>query len=180
MRSAAAGGDASARVVGRIVKPHGLRGEVVVAVSTDMPEHRFAEGACVRLAGRGRAARELTVLAARPHGERMLVRFAGVDGADDAEALRGGVLVADPADLPSTGDADEFYDQQLEGLAVCTADGADVGTVREVTHGPGGELLVVDAGSGEVMIPFVQDIVTEVDLPARRIVVDPPEGLLAL
>lgn len=178
----APGAGARGRAVGRIVKPHGVRGEVVVDVSTDVPEHRFAEGARVLLTGRVRPERELTVRWARRHGERLLVAFSGVEGREAAEELRGGMLVTRSADLPPTGDPEEFYDQQLEGLAVSTVDGTPVGTVREVAHGPGGELLVVarPAGGGEAMIPFVHRIVTDVDLTAGTIVVDPPDGLLDL
>lgn len=176
------GAGASGRAVGRVVKTHGVRGEVVVDVSTDVPEHRFAEGATVLLTGRVRPERELTVRSARRHGERLLVAFSGVEGREAAEELRGGMLVTRSADLPPTGDPEEFYDEQLEGLAVSTVDGIPVGTVRDVAHGPGGELLVVDrqAGGGEAMIPFVYRIVTDVDLAAGTIRVDPPDGLLDL
>jgi 16S rRNA processing protein RimM len=108
-----------------------------------------------------------------------LVCFEGVDGRDDADALRGAALCAAAVDLPPIEDPDEFYDHQLEGLAVLTVTGAVVGTVREVMHGAGGELLVVDReGGGETLVPFVRQIVPEVDVRGGRVLLDPPPGLL--
>ncbi|HKN98751.1 MAG TPA: ribosome maturation factor RimM [Pseudonocardiaceae bacterium] len=168
------------RMVGRIVKPHGIRGELVVDSSTDSAEHRFAVGSVLFVTARdGSPERALTVTAARPHTGRLLVRFEGVDDRDTAEALRGVVLSANATELPPIDDPDEFYDHQLEGLAVRTVTGAAVGTVREVVHGAGSDLLVVDRdGGGEALIPFVRQIVPEVDVPGGRIVLDPPPGLL--
>lgn len=173
-------GPADLRMVGRIVKPHGIRGELLVDVRTDSAQLRFAQGAVLFVTSAdGAPGRTLTVTAARPHTGRLLVRFDGVDERDDADALRGAVLTASTHDLPPIDDPDEFYDHQLEGLAVHTTAGALVGTVREVTHGAGGDLLVVHRdGGGEVLVPFVRQIVPEVDVPGGRIVLDPPPGLL--
>lgn len=168
------------RMVGRIVKPHGIRGELVVDLSTDSADLRFAVGSVLFVTSRdGAVTRSLTVTAARPHAGRLLVFFEGVDGRDAADALRGAPLSAGLTDLPPIEDPDEFYDHQLEGLAVHTVAGALVGTVREVVHGAGGELLVVDRdGGGEALVPFVRQIVPEVDVPGGRILLDPPPGLL--
>jgi 16S rRNA processing protein RimM len=168
------------RMVGRIVKPHGIRGELVVDLRTDSADLRFAVGSVLFVTSRdGVVARSLTVTAARPHAGRLLVRFEGVADRDGADALRGVPLAAHVTDLPPIEDPDEFYDHQLEGLAVHTVAGALVGTVREVLHGAGGELLVVDRdGGGEALVPFVHQIVPEVDVPGGRILLDPPPGLL--
>lgn len=148
-------------------------------VRTDSPAERFAIGNRLRAVLPGGDIRQLTVAAVREHSSRLLVRFHEVDDRGAAEELRGTVLTAAPVDLPPTADPDEFYDYQLEGLAVCTVDGAHVGTVREVSHGPAGDLLVVDRDGGhEALIPFVRAIVPEVDITAGRVVLDPPEGLL--
>lgn len=168
------------RMVGRIVKPHGIRGELVVNPSTDSTDLRFAVGSVLFVTSReGAVTRSLTVTAARPHTGRLLVRFEGVDDRDGADALRGVPLSAGVTDLPPIEDPDEFYDHQLEGLAVHTVAGELVGTLREVVHGAGGELLVVDRdGGGEVLVPFVRQIVPEVDLAGRKVLIDPPPGLL--
>jgi 16S rRNA processing protein RimM len=168
------------RMVGRVVKAHGIRGEVLVDPSTDSADLRFAPESVLFVTSRdGSVSRSLTVTAARPHSGRLLVYFDGVADRDTAEALRGAVLCADPAGLPPIDDPNEFYDHQLEGLAVRTVTGAVVGTVREVLHGAGGELLVVDrADGGEALVPFVREIVPEVDVHGGHVLLDPPPGLL--
>lgn len=168
-------------VVGRIVKPHGLHGELVVDVRTDSPELRFAPGSVLglRRRGAGQATESATVTSVRPHSGRLLVRLEGVEGRDAVESLRGALLTVSSAELESIDDPDEFHDHQLEGLPTVLVGGEPLGTVREVVHTPAGELLAVASDSGgEVLIPFVSEIVPEVDLAAGRIVVDPPEGLI--
>lgn len=162
------------RVVGRIGRPHGLRGEVAVQVRTDFPDQRFAVGAHLR----GDAGRVLTVETVRPHRGVLLVRFAGITDREAAAELCGHTLLVDAAALPDLDDADEFYDHQLEGLAAVRSDGTALGTVREVLHAPASDLLVLDTDHGEVLVPFVRAIVPEVDLASGRVVVDPPAGLL--
>ncbi|MGH3777122.1 MAG: ribosome maturation factor RimM [Pseudonocardiaceae bacterium] len=162
------------RVVGRIGRPHGLRGEVTVQVRTDSPQERFAAGAQL---GAG-AGRTLTVEAVRPHAGSLLVRFAGVTDRAAAVQLRGVLLTVEATELPALDDPDEFYDHQLEGLAAFGSDGTKLGTVREVVHAPASDLLVVETDRGEVLVPFVRAIVPEVDLVGGRVVLDPPAGLL--
>jgi 16S rRNA processing protein RimM len=161
-------------VVGRIGRPHGLRGEVSVLVRTDAPQRRFAPGTEFPV-GTGR----LTVASARWHRGTLLLRLVGVDDRGAAERLRGTVLTIGMDELPEPEDPDEFHDHQLIGLRAELADGRAVGTVREVVHGPGGELLVlVRDGAADALVPFVRDIVPEVDVPGGRLVLTPPEGLL--
>lgn len=165
-------------VVGRVAKAHGIRGELAVDVRTDSPEQRFAPGAVVAARLRDGTSRPLTLSAVRAHGERLLVFFDEVPDRTAAESLRGALLLADTDALPPTDDPDEFYDHELEGLAAVLADGSPVGTVREVVHSPAGELLALDVAGREVLVPFVREIVPEVDVVGRRVVLDPPEGLL--
>jgi 16S rRNA processing protein RimM len=169
-------------VIGRIAKAHGITGEVVVEIRTDDPEERFAVANRLRLKNfRAGSEREVVVSSVRPHGGRLLIRLEGVGDRDSADALRGGLFIVDSADLPAIENPDEFYDHQLEGLAVRTLDGHCVGVVVEVLHTPGGELLSVRADSGaEVLVPFVSDIVTAVSLAEGTVQIDPPDGLLDL
>lgn len=178
-------------VVGRVVKAHGISGELVVDVRTDDPQGRFFAGNRLRLkgsrtgpsstAGTSASSREVEVESARPHGARMLVRLAGVIDRDGADALRGNLFIVDSADLPPIDDPDEFYDHQLEGLTVRTVDNVAVGVVAEVLHTPAGELLSVrTAANTEVLVPFVAAIVTSVSLDSGVIEIDPPDGLLDL
>ncbi|MEJ2868539.1 ribosome maturation factor RimM [Actinomycetospora sp. OC33-EN08] len=161
------------RVVGRVVKVHGLRGELVVEPSTDDVEARFAPGSVLRLPEGG----SLTVRAARWHSGRLLVAAEEVADRDAAEALRRAVLSAPPSESTPE-DPEEFHDHQLEGLRAELTDGTVVGTVTAVDHGAGGELLVIDRADGELLVPFVRAIVPTVDIAGGRVVLDPPEGLL--
>jgi 16S rRNA processing protein RimM len=166
-------------LVGVVAKVHGLGGEVVVEVRTDSPEERFAPGAVLRARHRGAPDGEVVVEAARPHSGRLLVRFVGVRDRTGADALRGTQLLVDAATLPEPEDPDEFHVHRLEGLRVELADRTAVGTVREVVHGPGGELLVIARPElPDALVPFVRAIVPTVDLAGGRVVLTPPEGLL--
>ncbi|MER7167075.1 ribosome maturation factor RimM [Micromonospora sp. NPDC000207] len=180
--------------VGRIGKPHGIRGEVTVEVRTDEPEARFAPGSVLVTepgAAAGRAAPptpgayrvpdRLTVVAARWHQSRLLVTFEGVHDRNVAEALRDTMLVVESVDIDSPTDPDEFHDHQLVGLVAVTPDGERLGEVRRVDHAPASDLLVLRRPDGrDAYIPFVRAIVPEVDLAGSRVVVDPPSGLLDL
>jgi 16S rRNA processing protein RimM len=166
-------------VVGRIVRPHGVQGELAVDVRTDDPELRLAVGAV--LATEPAAAGPLTVTRTRWHSGRLLVTFQGIEDRNGADALRGALLLVDSADLEDVADPEEFRDHQLIGLTVVAPDGEHVGNVADVLH-YGQDLLVV-TGSGkragsEIMIPFVSAIVPDVDLAAGVLRIDPPPGLL--
>jgi 16S rRNA processing protein RimM len=169
-------------VVGRVAKAHGITGELVVDVRTDDPDERFAPGNRLHLKpSRGGSGRDVVIETARPHGARLLVRLPGVSDRNAADALRGHLFVVDTADLPEIEDPDEFYDHQLEGLAVRTVDGLALGSVTEVLHTAGGELLAVRGPDGaELLVPFVGAIVTSVSLADGVVEIDPPDGLLDL
>ena len=166
-------------VVGRIGRPHGIRGELTVEVRTDDPETRFAPGAVLRTEPAERGPVTVEEVRSRPGG--LVVAFAGIADRTAAEALRGTVLVVDSESLPPLADAEEWYDHQLIGLAAVTADGDRLGELTEVVHRPGSDLLVVrDLDGREHLVPFVRDIVPTVDVPGGRVVVAAPEGLFDL
>lgn len=171
-------------VVGRVVKSHGIRGELVVEVRTDSPEERFAPGTrLIGRLGRGHAAtdRDVTVDAARNHSGRLLVHLAGVTDRDTADGLRGMLLLVDSGSLPDPEDPDEFHDHQLVGLRVLDTAGAHLGEVTEIVHTAAGELLNIRLESGsDALVPFVTEMVPTVDLTGGTCVIDPPEGLLDL
>ncbi len=169
-------------IVGRIGRPHGIRGEVVIGVRTDEPDLRFAVGATLDAAERADepAGAQLTVAAARWHSGQLLVAFAGVTDRTAAAELTGRWLSVDSSQLPETGDPDEFRDHELIGLSVRTCAGDPVGVVADVLH-YGQDLLVVrrtDGQEGESLVPFVKAIVPEVDVQGGVVVIDPPPGLL--
>ena len=170
-------------VVGRIGRPHGVRGEVTVEVRTDDPDDRFVPGAVLLTEPADRG--PLTVAGARWHREVLLLVLERADGSpvdsrEAAEAVRDTELHVPVADLPELEDPDAYYDHQLVGLAARLTDGSPLGTVTAVRH-EGADLLVVRrTEGGELLVPFVTAIVPAVDLAAGEVVVDPPEGLLEL
>lgn len=185
-------------IVGRIGRPHGVRGEVSVEVRTDEPEARFAVGSVLvtdptaasvpPVPGPSgehgdpvRVPERLTVVATRWHQGRLLVFFEGVPDRDVAEVLRGVTVGVDSAEVPPPADPDEFNDHQLVGLAAVTPAGETLGEVARIDHAPASDLLVLRRPEGRIaLIPFVKAIVHEVDLAGGRVVVDPPAGLLDL
>lgn len=183
-----AGGDAYAGpvsegievVVGRIGKPHGVRGEVTVDVRTDEPEERFAAGATLTGRSPGGEERPFTVAGTRSHQGVLLVTFEGLVDRNDAEAVRGTVLHAflDPDAVPA--DPEEYYDHQLVGLAAYDESGAALGAVTAVLHGAAQDLLSIRTADGrDALVPFVAALVPEVDLAGRRVVVADRPGLVA-
>ena len=171
-------------IVGRIGRPHGIRGEVVVGVRTDEPDLRFAVGASLdagpTAAGETAPTQILRVDGKRWHSGQLLIAFAGITDRTAAGELTGSWLSVDSSQLPPPPDPDEFRDHELIGLSVRTSAGQAVGVVTDVLH-HGQDLLVVrraaDQGE-EYLIPFVKAIVPEVDVAAGVLVIDPPPGLL--
>ncbi|MDQ0258147.1 ribosome maturation factor RimM [Sinomonas atrocyanea] len=161
--------------VARIGKPHGIRGEVTVQVLTDAPEDRFVPGTAfiVEPASSG----PLTLEGARWNKDILLLAFAEVPDRTRAEQLRGVKLYLESEDLED--DDEGWYEHELVGLAV-RVDGRDVGTVAALQTMPVQDLLVLDTPAGEVLVPFVEEIVPEVDVEGGFIVLVPPPGLLEL
>ena len=164
-------------VVARVGRALGVRGDVLVDVLTDEPERRLAPGIDVFVMGGDRI---LRIESERPHGGRLCVHFAGVDDRTAAESLTGLMLEAERGDDERPEDPDEYYDDALVGLEVFTEEGERVGAVTEVLHLPGQDVLAVRAApdAPEILVPFVVEIVPEVDLDTGRVVIRPPAGLL--
>ena len=155
--------------VGRIGKPHGVRGWVTVMPTTDEPERRFAPGAVVVVGDAPRSVVESRI------SPKVALLLSGCTDRADAEALRGVWLYTEVGDA-EVDDPDAFYDHQLEGLRVLV-DGAEVGIVEEVLHLPGQDLLAVAFEGRQVLVPFVVQIVPVVDLAGGFVEVVAPEGL---
>jgi 16S rRNA processing protein RimM len=173
-------------VVGRILRPHGIRGELVVDVRTDEPETRFSAGAAFDVGPAedrlgSPVGPKLTIDTIRWHQGRPLIFFAEVPDRNVAEELRGLLLWVDAATIAPPADPDEFHDHQLVGLSVITVAGEPVGSVARIDHGPGSDMLVVRKEDGtNSLVPFVRAIVPTVDVSGGRVVIDPPDGLLEL
>lgn len=159
------------RVVARIGRAHGLRGEVSAQVRTDVPGERFAPGAVFET-----PAGPLTLESARDHSGVLLLRFAGVTSREGAEALRGAELIVD---VGASDEPDAWYDDELVGLRAVRLDGADLGEVVRLDVGAAQDLLVIrpPGGRPEVLVPFVRALVPDVDVAGGRVVLDPPGGM---
>jgi 16S rRNA processing protein RimM len=163
-------------VVGRIARAHGIRGQVIVNAETDFPEERFQPGAEL-FVERGGRVDALIVTTARFHRERPVIGIAGVETMTDAETLAGLELRV-PVDRLAALPPGTFYRHDLVGCRVEMRDGATVGVVTNVEGTMSGSRLVVEGEAGEVLIPLVGEICTLVDPQSKRIVVDPPAGLI--
>jgi 16S rRNA processing protein RimM len=170
--------------VGRIVRPQGRRGEVVVDPETDFGEERFRPGAEL-WASRAGHVTLVAVVASWPHHGRWVLGLSGVASIDEAETWRGAELRVPAEGLHKLG-AGTFYVHDLLGCRVETTTGTSVGDVARVDLGNGTPLLVVAGPGGrtkgvhEVLVPLAESICRRVDVGAKVIVIDPPEGLLDL
>lgn len=163
-------------LVGRVIAAHGVRGETAVASLSDVAD-RFAPGAELWLSAAGEPPRPVRVEAARPHRGHLLLKLSGVDDRDAAGALRGATLEVDPGRVPAP-PAGSYYHFELVGCRCRDRQLGDLGEVVEVVEDGGGVLLAVRDGSRELLLPFVDPFVEEVDLLARLIRCDLPEGLV--
>jgi 16S rRNA processing protein RimM len=165
-------------LVGRIARPHGIRGQVAINPETDFIEERFAAGATVWMQSAA-GVEPLTISSMRVQNGRPIVGFDGRQRIEDVEPLAGRELRVPEEALHALAPG-TFYQHQLVGCAVETIAGVKVGTVSRVGGGAAGSLLTVNGDRGEVLVPMVADICVEIDVEARRIRIDPPEGLLEL
>jgi 16S rRNA processing protein RimM len=157
--------------VGKVVRPWGLRGDVKVESLTDFPD-RFEPGETLWLDGV-----EREIEAVRWQKAALYLKLAGIDGTDEAEAWRDHLLEVPETDLHEL-EADEFYHHQLIGLRVHTEAGEELGTVREVLPTGSNAVLVVRGPRGEVLLPFIQDVVKRIDLAGGSLSVELLDGLL--
>jgi 16S rRNA processing protein RimM len=164
--------------VGRIARPHGLNGQVVINPETNFVEERFAAGASVWAKFTG-GEQQLTIVSLRIQNGRPIVGFVGFDRIEDVEGLAGQELRV-PEDELQALQPGTYYEHQLVGCVVETTVGDIVGEVAKVEGGAGGSRLVIDGPRGEILIPLAVDICVEVDVTRQRIRIDPPDGLLEL
>ncbi|MEY3697251.1 MAG: hypothetical protein RJA41_901 [Actinomycetota bacterium] len=161
-------------IVGRLGRPHGIRGEVTVEIRTDEPDLRFAPGSSVFLS----SGKLLKIESARWHQNLLLIKFEGIKDRNDSETLRGNLVEVEVDDLELPEEEDEFYDRQLIGLEVIE-NGQKIGLLDDVLHLPGHDLLSIRLNDGkEMLLPFVEQFVPVIDLEARQVVVTPPSGLM--
>jgi 16S rRNA processing protein RimM len=165
-------------LVGIVARAHGLRGEVVVDPTTDVPE-RFAPGSVLAALLLSGAARTLKVAASRPFQRRWLVRFDGFESRTEAELLHGAELSIrrdHVAPLPEG----QYYRFELVGLEARTPGGARLGTIQEVFSTGSNDVAVVRGEGGEILVPLLESVLLTVDLEGGVIVLAPPSGLPGL
>jgi 16S rRNA processing protein RimM len=163
--------------VGRIGRARGIKGEGGIDVRTDEPDRRFADGATV--VTDAKVSRTLTIASSRWHSGKLLVKFAEVPDRTAAEQLRNLVIQSEIDEDERPEDPEEYYDRDLIGLAVRTTEGAEVGEVTDVVHLPAQDLLEIRRTAGNlVLVPMVEELVPEIDIDKRYVVVADRPGLL--
>lgn len=166
-------------VVGRLRKPHGLKGDCTLFPLTDTPEIVFAPGRetwVVDLGG-DTVAGPLTVERSREYHRAWLVKFAGVESRDALDPFRG-LFLGVPADQLAPLEEGEVYLHELDGFSVRLPDQTPLGLVSAVYELPGGLVIEVQGPRREFLLPYKKEFVREVDRAGRRLVVMPPEGLI--
>ncbi len=165
--------------IARIVRPRGIRGEVLAEIHTDFPA-RFHQLENVWLSFADQRRRLFALKECWEHKGRIVLKLGGVDSIPAAQELIGAwveIEAEDAVHLPEG----TYFDHELSGCTVVTVEGQVIGTVREVLRIPGNNQLVVDGGpAGEILIPAHEGICKSVSVPEKRIVIEPPEGLLDL
>jgi 16S rRNA processing protein RimM len=160
---------------GAVVKPHGIKGEVILDLARDLME-TVTESLDVRATGRKGGERILTVEKARDHKARKVVKFKDVDTVEDAEALRGWSVWLTREQIGPL-DEDRWFVADIVGLDVYTDDDEYLGKLAEVMHMPANDVYVVRNGEKEVLLPVIDDVIRSVDVDAGRMVIHLMEGL---
>jgi 16S rRNA processing protein RimM len=162
--------------IAKVAKPRGIKGETVAVILTDFPERFEGLDEVIAVLPMGET-RKLTIESHWFQSGRVILKFAGIDSMNEAESLRNAEICVVEDEIVEL-ESDEYYDWQLEGCVVIDAEDRVLGTVSSVMRTAGTELLAVRGVDREHLIPFVEAICIEVDIDGKRIVIDPPEGLL--
>jgi 16S rRNA processing protein RimM len=163
-------------VIAKLVRPRGLRGEIIGDLLTDFPE-RFDDLKRVAIVYPTGKTAEIEIEKFWFQKNRIVLKFVGFDSVEAAETLRGGEICVTETEAVELED-DEFFDWELVDCSVETVEGERIGTVREVMRTGGTEILVVAGDTKEYLIPFAETICTDVDIVKKLIKIDAPEGLL--
>jgi 16S rRNA processing protein RimM len=164
-------------MIGKIVKPHGIRGEVKVYSFSEQPEN-FKHYKKVVLQEKAGSGPEIyTVAKSREQGKLAILKLEGVATREAAEALKGSTVWIEKAYFPKLG-PDEYYWHQLKGLVVLTESGRDLGKVSKLFSTPAHDIMVVTGGGREYLIPATKEIINKIDDRSGRVIITPPPGLL--
>ena len=164
--------------VGKIVNTHGIRGEVRVISRTDFAEDRYQVGNTLHLFRENKEPIELKIASHRVHKNFNLLTFEGYHNVNDVEPFRDGILKITESQLTDL-DEGEFYFHEIIGCTVYTDQGEEVGTIHEILAPGANDVWVVkDSRGKDVLIPYIEQIVKEVDIEAQKVIITPMEGLL--
>jgi 16S rRNA processing protein RimM len=159
-------------IVGHILAPQGIKGEIKARVVTDFPD-RFAPGELLYIDGR-----PLEIEGSRPHKKHLLLKLAAIDTRQDADKLRGRNLCIPRSEIRELPDG-EFYAFQLIGLDVFTAEGNPVGRIADIMTTASNDIYIVQGERGEILIPAIEDVVKSIDLDKGKVTIEAIEGLLS-
>jgi 16S rRNA processing protein RimM len=169
-------------IVGRIRRPHGIRGECVIAVDTDRPDAVLRNGRVLTLGNPvgAESGQEVTIERIRETPSGAIVRFTGFDSREAAEEVRGATLLIAASEAQPAG-ADEVHYRDLVGMTAFDQ-GLEIGTVDDILELATGEMLVIRSSDGEkeILVPFVRQMVRDIDVESKRLGLDLPPGLLEL
>lgn len=164
-------------VIGRVSRPHGVKGEIRIEYFNPEDPHFFSRYQMIYLKEEEGSPRAYRPIKVRPHKKFILATLEGVGTREEAERLRGDWVLVNPAELPSLG-RDEYYWYEILGMQVFTAEGQYVGEVKDIFPTGSNDVYVVRRGEKEFLIPAVKDVIVDIDKDARKMVVRPLEGLL--
>ncbi|MEH7345208.1 ribosome maturation factor RimM [Bacillus sp. JJ1532] len=166
--------------VGKIVNTHGIRGEVRIISKTDFADERYKSGNRLFLfMPQSKSPLELTVKSHRTHKNFDLVTFDGYNNINQVENMKGGILKVPESQLGAL-DEDEFYYHEIIGCIVTTIDGEEIGKISEVLSPGANDVWVIKGKGGkEILIPYIESVVKEVNVNAKMVIIDPIEGLLS-
>ena len=166
-------------IIGEVVKPHGIRGELKVYLYSGQPENFKQYKKIVLQEPTGSGTETYNVIKSREQGKLVILQLEGVGTREAAESLQGNKVLVNKADFPAL-DSDEYYWHQLQGLVVMTETGQELGRVAKLFNTGAHDIMVVSGAGHEFMIPMQGDIIRDIDEQGGKIVISPPPGLLEI
>jgi 16S rRNA processing protein RimM len=166
-------------MIGEVIKPHAIRGEVKVFIFSENPENFKQYKEIVLQEPLGSGTQSYNVVKSREQGKLAILKLEGINTREAAEALQGSKILVNKADFPTL-DSDEYYWHQLKGLVVMTETGQELGRVAKLFNTTAHDIMVVTGAGHEFMIPVNRDIIRDIDKQGGIIIISPPPGLLEI
>ncbi|MDX2434540.1 MAG: ribosome maturation factor RimM [Desulfobacterales bacterium] len=166
-------------LIGEVVKPHGIRGEIKVFLYSEQPENLQQYKKIVLQEPMGSGTETYNVIKSREQGKIAILQLEGVGTREGSEALQGSKIWVNKSNFPTL-DSDEYYWHQLKGLVVMTETGQELGRVTKLFNTTAHDIMVVTGAGHEFMIPVQRDIIREIDVQGGKVIISPPPGLLEI